>query len=80
MVEPLCHESRDGGIPHLIAGGFRLRQPKDSAKESVFGDENFVQLKQSPERATTTGPAVQPDTADVHARAVDQFVGSAGTT
>ena len=29
LIEPPCHESRDGGIPHMIAGGFRLRQPKD---------------------------------------------------
>jgi hypothetical protein len=35
----------------MIASGFRLRQPKDSSNESVFGDEIIVQLKQSPERA-----------------------------
>ncbi|HSP53437.1 MAG TPA: hypothetical protein VLO00_11130 [Cryobacterium sp.] len=51
MIEPPGHESRDGGIPHMIAGGFRLRQPKDSSNESVFGGEIIVQLEQSPERA-----------------------------
>lgn len=36
----------------MIAGGFRLRQPKDSSNESVFG--NWVSLGPLPGWNTTT--------------------------